>query len=135
MIKQNSHNKILILFITAVFTLMNLSVVSNVFCSMKDMSDCCCKQKTEKKSCCANKKEVKFVNHCVCEIKEAKTEPAELLQNFTVSNSSKTLKDFTPAVVLPMGNETFKSFSNSVINTFHSPPNEDINTLKCVLRI
>ncbi|MBS1495191.1 MAG: hypothetical protein JST55_16920 [Bacteroidetes bacterium] len=135
MIKRPSYNKILILVVTAVFTLVNLSVVSSVFCSMKDMTDCCCKHKTETKSCCANKKEVKLVSHCVCEMKEANTEPAELTQNFTVTNTIKTLKIFTPAEILPIGNENFKSFSNSIINTFHSPPNEDINTIKCVLRI
>lgn len=135
MIKQQTHNKILILLLTVVFTFINLSVVSNVFCSMKDMADCCCKQKTEKKSCCANKVEVKFTKHCVCEIKEAKTEPAELLQNITINNISKIFKVFMPSEILSLGNENIKAFSNSTINTFHSPPNEDINTLKCVLRI
>lgn len=135
MIKQQTHSKISILLLTVVFTFVNLSVVSNVFCSMKDMADCCCKQKTEKKSCCANKVEVKFTKHCVCEIKEAKTEPAELLQNVTINIISKTLKVFMPAEFLSLGNENIKAYSNSNINTFHSPPNEDINTLKCVLRI
>jgi hypothetical protein len=68
-------------------------------------------------------------------MKQANTDPAELLQNFTISNTEKTLKIFTPAEILPAGIENVKSFSNSIINTFHSPPNEDINTIKCVLRI
>lgn len=135
MIKQQTYSKISILLLTVVFTFVNLSVVSNVFCSMKDMADCCCKQKTEKKSCCANKVEVKLTKHCVCEIKEANTEPAELLQNVTVNIVSKTLKVFMPADFLSSGNENIKAYSNSNIITFHSPPNEDINTLKCVLRI
>lgn len=135
MIKRQSYSKILTLLVIVVFTLVNLSVVSNVFCSMKDMSDCCCKVKTEKKSCCANKKEVKFTRHCVCEIKEAKTDPAELPQNIVVNNISKTLKIFTPSEISFSGNQNVKVYSNSLINTFHSPPNEDINTLKCVLRI
>ena len=135
MINQQAHSKILILLLTVIFTFVNLSVVSNVFCSMKDMADCCCKEKTEKKSCCANKVEVKFTKHCVCEIKEAKTEPAELLQNFTINNVSKTLKVFMPAEILFAVNENVKAYSTSNISAFHSPPNEDINTLKCVLRI
>lgn len=135
MIKQQTHNKILILLLTVVFTFVNLSVVSNVFCSMKDIADCCCKLKTEKKSCCSNKNEVKFTKHCVCEIKEAKTEPAELLQNVTINNISKTLKVFMSSEILTMDNENAKAYSNSNINSFHSPPNEDINTINCILRI
>ena len=136
MTKQKAYNKILILFVTAVFTLVNLSVVSSVFCSMEDTASCCCMQKTENKSCCVNKKEIKFTSHCGCEIKEAKnTDPAELTQSYTVSSGSKTSKMFTVVETLFSGNENIKNFSRSAISTFHSPPVTDINTLKCVLRI
>ncbi len=135
MIKHPSYNKTITLLVMIVFTLVNLSAVSNVFCSMKDTTDCCCKVKTEKKSCCAEKKEVKFTRHCVCEIKEAQTDPAELPQNKIVNIITKTLKIFTTSEISFSGNENVKIYSNSLISTFHSPPNEDINTLKCVLRI
>lgn len=136
MIKKKSYNKILIVLVTCVFTLVNLSVISNVFCSMKDMSSCCCKVKTEKKSCCANKNVERYTSACVCEMKESNTDPAELQQSFTTTNNvSKTIKIFTPAQIAFSGNENQKVFSNYIINTFHSPPGEDINTLKCVLRI
>lgn len=135
MIIKKSYNKILILLVTCIFTLVNLSVISNVFCSMTDMSSCCCKAKTEKKSCCANKNVERYVKGCVCEIKEANTDPAELQQSFTVNNVSKVFKIFTPANVSFSENENQKIYSNSIISTFHSPPNEDINILKCVLRI
>lgn len=135
MIKHATYNKILILFVMVVFTLVNLSVVSNVFCYMKDSSSCCCKQKTETKSCCSNKQEVKFTSHCGCEMKEAKTEPAELIQSYTVSNHTETLKIFTAAKISFSADENIKVFSVSKRNIFHSPPSADINTLKCVLRI
>lgn len=135
MIKRKSYNKILILIVTCVFTLVNLSVISNVFCSMKDMSSCCCKVKMQKKSCCANKNVVRYTAGCVCEIKEANTDPAELRQSYTVNNNSKSLKIFTHSEILFSGNENHKAFSSTLINAFLPNQSEDINALNCVLRI
>lgn len=135
MVKQKAYKKSLILLITIVFTLVNLSVVSSVYCYMKDEASCCCKPKAEKKSCCSDKKEVKFTSHCGCEIREARTEPAELFQNYTVSSNPHTLKIFESAEISYSETEKTEVFSGSIVNTFHSPPRIDINTLKCVLRI
>jgi hypothetical protein len=103
---------------------------------MKDTSSCCCNAKTEKKSCCSHKKEVKFTSHCGCEIKEAKkTDPAELVQAYSISSGSKTSKVTAVSEISFSDHEGSKFFSILVASTFHSPPSTDINILKCVLRI
>lgn len=133
--RKQKANTVLILLVTAVFTFVNVSAISSVFCSMKDTSSCCCKQKTEKKSCCANKKEVKFTSHCGCEMKETKTDPAELTQIYTTNNISKTLKIFTPSEIVYSPDGNIKVYSSLITDTQYTPPGTDINTLKCLLRI
>jgi hypothetical protein len=101
---------------------------------MKDMSSsCCCKEKTAKKSCCENKKEVKYIAGCQCEIKEMTKEPAEVSRNYTLSDISS--KIFVNNLSDNFPGKSDREFLNSAVNTFHSPPSQDINTLKCVLRI
>jgi hypothetical protein len=129
------YKKSLIIAVTVIFSLVNLSIVSTAMCTMKDKSSCCCKQKSETKSCCAKKNAVKYVQHCVCEIKEAKTDPAELLQGLNLNQSVKNIKVISPAENSISVKEIFKEYSNSTYISFQSPPSEDINTLKCVLRI
>lgn len=135
MINPSTYKKYFSLLMIVVFTLVNLTVVGSAFCSMKDKSSCCCKQKTEKKSCCANKNTVKYVQHCVCEIKEAKTDPAELSQTLNLNTSLKNIKIISSSENMISVKEIFKEYSNTSYTSLQSPPSEDINTLKCVLRI
>ena len=108
-----------------------------MICSSGEMS--CCQMKSEKaasekKSCCEEKKEIKFSSNCMCIIKEATKEPAELSHSFHVNIKNDNPNDLYFGEVSQLSLNK-KNYSNSFINTFHSPPNEDINLLKCVLRI
>ena len=134
MVNKKTYKKFLVLLIIGIFTMVNLSIVSSVVCSMKDMSDCCCKHKTETKSCCANKKEVKLVRHCACEMKEANTDPAEVQTIFHSKSGSNELKIFNTEKNFD-GKENDKFFSDFKAVTHHILPHKDINTFKCVLRI
>jgi len=87
----------------------------------------------EKKSCCENKDILRYSSNCLCIIKEVTKEPAELSHSFSVNNNHKIFSDVHFGEIVQVKN--LKSYSNSFISTFHSPPNEDINLLKCVLRI
>lgn len=129
------YKKSLIIIVTVIFTLVNLSIVSTAMCSMKDKSSCCCKKKSETKSCCAKKNVVKYVQHCVCEIKEVKTDPAELSQGLNFNSTVKNIKVISSAENIISVKEISKEYSSLSYIPPHSPPNEDINTLICVLRI
>lgn len=120
-----------------IFTIVNFSSLSYMICSNGDTA--CCKMKAENslnehKSCCETKKIERYSSNCLCIIKEVNKEPAELSHS-NYFTSPKVFSDLKLNKIENQLNLNKEGYTNSFIKIFSSPPNEDINLLKCVLRI
>lgn len=88
----------------------------------------------EHKSCCETKKVERYSSNCLCIIKEVTKEPAELSHANNIT-SAKVFSDLQITKIDNLVNTNKAGYSNSLIKVFSSPPEKDINLLKCVLRI
>lgn len=127
---KSSMNKsrIIVLLIIVSFVVSGESVNSlfRMSCS-NDESSCCCRKSALNDSENVSKK-------CCCEIKEADNRGNELII-ITSDVSRKSDTYFVLTVINPDSFRNLNFSGNNGINSFHSPPDTDINIFYSVLRI